>query len=73
MNLLHPPASKTNWEKQEIPYQAAFNFNLLSPEMQETKSIFFQKEIGTLALVVLYFDFIFYVLYFIIYYFLIKL
>jgi len=61
---LHLLAPKTNWAKQKITYQAAFDFNLLSPEIQETKSILvlseitFQKETGRHALIVLYFDFI---------------
>ena len=36
---LHLSARKTSWAKRKITYQAAFNFNLVSPEIQETESI----------------------------------
>ena len=41
---LHLSAPKTNWAKQKLTYQAALDFNLLSPEIQETASILLFKK-----------------------------
>jgi len=43
---LHLPAPKKKLAKWKITYQAAFDFNLLSPEIQEAESILrFKKKL----------------------------
>ena len=47
---LHLSAPKTNWAKQKLTYQAALDFNLLSPEIQETASILlFKKKVERIS------------------------